>query len=47
MYSEFEVSAEDLKRLIGPFQTEMRRGLAGISKLDCHASGLRGQAFWQ
>ena len=30
MHSDFDVSAEDLKRLIGPFHTEIQRGLAGI-----------------
>lgn len=29
MHSDFDVSAEDLKRLIGPFHNEMHRGLAG------------------
>ena len=41
MHSDFEVSAEDLKRLIGPFHTEIQRGLAGIpSSIAMHPAFL-------
>ena len=41
MHSDFDVSAQDLKRLIGPFQAEVRRGLAGIpSSIAMHPAFL-------
>lgn len=39
MYSEFDISAQDLKRLIAPFHSEIQRGLAGDqSSIAMHPS---------
>ncbi len=41
MHSDFDVSAEDLKRLIGPFHSEIQRGLAGTpSSIAMHPAFL-------